>query len=312
MHPNLGPNGGCPVGSEFIDGKCVPLVPPPRCPPGTSMQDGTCIPTSVPNGSCPVGSEFIDGQCVSIIDTPPPRCPPGTFMRDGECILTPHGNCPIGTHIQDNQCVPSPGPSGCPQTCGNGHGGIEPSCMCTNYPICGYGKYLGIKYGHCYILSFSDGQQLGAIRENPQYVKGGFFNDIPFKICNSTTGCSPGKEVEMGESFYLQDQHGLYTDPKSTKGWIDNAHNGDHLGFTHDTNKAGRFMGTPTCAGGECGIQLRGGPVNGGMGFACPMPTPGVTFYNNPKISQKLRFSEVTCDDYEVPLTSGINPAVKY
>jgi hypothetical protein len=34
----------------------------------------------------------------------------------------------------------------------------------------------------------------------------------------------------------------------------------------------------PTCAGGECGIKMRGGPVNGRMGFTCPMAMPGVTF----------------------------------
>ncbi|KAG2350854.1 hypothetical protein BDR05DRAFT_943191 [Suillus weaverae] len=150
-------------------------------------------------GCCMVGSHMQDGKCIP--DAPPP--PP---------------SCPVGTRLIDGQCIPLP------QTCGNVHGGVKPSCTCMNYPVCGHGKYLGIKYGHCYILSFSDGQQLGTVRENTLYAKGGFFNGIPFKVCNSTTDCSLGKEVEMGESFYLQDQHGLYTDPKSTKGWVDNAY----------------------------------------------------------------------------------------
>ncbi|KAG2054040.1 hypothetical protein BDR06DRAFT_955617, partial [Suillus hirtellus] len=103
---------------------------------------------------------------------------------------------------------PAPWPGPCPQPCGNGHGGVEPSCRCTNYPVCGHGKYLGIKYGHCYILSFADGEQLGIDRDHTDYKKNGFFVDIPFKVCNSTTDCSRGKEVEMGQSFSLQDQHG--------------------------------------------------------------------------------------------------------
>ncbi|KAG2156684.1 uncharacterized protein EDB93DRAFT_1101536 [Suillus bovinus] len=284
--PYTPPPPRCPSETYLINGKCTPITAsPPRCPSGTFLQDGVCIPVTVP--TCPVGTYLDNDQCLPIIASPAPRCPSGTFLQDG--II-----CPIGTRIQDGQCVQLP------QTCGNGHNNGESSCACTNYPVCGHGRYLGIKYGRCYILSFSDGQQLGTVRENTMYVKGGFFDDIPFKVCKSTNDCSRGKEVEMDEFFYLQDQHGLYGDLKSTKGWIDNAHNGDHLSFTFDVNKAGKFTGTPTCAGSECGIQLRGGPDNGGMGLACPMATPGVTFWSNPK---------VTCDEYEVPLTSGIYSA---
>ncbi|KAG1895659.1 uncharacterized protein F5891DRAFT_1193992 [Suillus fuscotomentosus] len=202
---------------------------------------------------------------------------------------------------------PAPLPGLCPQTCGNGHGVAEPSCRCTNYPVCGHGKYLGIKYGHCYILSFSDGEQLGIDRDHTDYKKNGFFVDIPFKVCNSTSDCSRGKEVEMGQSFSLQDQHGLYRDTQSTKGWINDASGGAHMEFTTDASHAGKFTGIPTCTGGECAIQMYGGPSGGALAYACPMPQPGLTFYGNPKVGQKLRFSEVSCDEYEVPLTSGIN-----
>jgi hypothetical protein len=132
----------------------------------------------------------------------------------------------------------------------------------------------------------------------------------------------------MGQSFSLQDQHGFYNDLHSTKGWINDASGGTHMQFTTDANHAGKFTGIPTCASGECALQLHGGPVGGALAYACPMPTPGLTFvsctalprtfslkmffffvhqYNNPKVGQKLRFSEVTCDKYEAPLTSGIN-----
>ncbi|KAG1739517.1 hypothetical protein EDB19DRAFT_834169 [Suillus lakei] len=237
-------------------------------------------------GCCPLGFHMNNGICTPNTHTPPPLCP-------------------IGTHLIDGKCVPLPSP--CPQTCGNGHGGVETSCTCTNYPVCGHGKYLGIKYGHCYVLSFADGEQLGLDRDKTDYKKNGFFVDIPFKVCNSTTDCSRGKEVEMGESFSLQDQHGLYQDPHATKGWINDAFGGAHMEFTLDANRAGKFTGIPTCAAGECALQLHGGPAGGALAYACPMPMPGLTFYGNPKVGQKLRFSEVTCDDYEVPLTSGIN-----
>ncbi|KAH7917607.1 hypothetical protein BV22DRAFT_933570 [Leucogyrophana mollusca] len=194
---------------------------------------------------------------------------------------------------------------------GNGDGwgacGLS-SCTCASNPVCGKGDSLGIKYGHCYIISFSDGQQLGSVRESTQYQKGGFFTDIPFKVCASTSNCAPGGYVQRGQIFNLQDQHGRYDDPNATKGWIDDMLNGGHMGFTTDASHAGKFSGIPTCADGECAIKVHGEPSGGGLGFACPATQPGITIWANPKMTQKLRFSEVTCDDYEVPPTSNIDP----
>ncbi|KAG2037310.1 hypothetical protein BDR03DRAFT_383908 [Suillus americanus] len=276
------------------------------CPVGFHMNHGMCTPdTHPPPHMCPAGFHMYNGLCAPDILPPHHQCPIGTHLVDGKCIPgSPHQSCPAGTHLVDGQCVPLPGH--CPQTCGNGHGGVEPSCTCTNSPVCGHGKHLGIKYGHCYILSFADGEQLGLDRDHTDYKKNGFFVDIPFKVCKSTTDCSRGKEVEQGEAFSLQDQHGLYKDLLSTKGWINDASGGAHMEFTTDLNHVGKFTGVPSCAGGECALQLHG-PSGGALAYACPMPTPGLTLYGNPKVGQKLRFSEVTCDEYEVPLTSGIN-----
>jgi hypothetical protein len=169
------------------------------------------------------------------------------------------------------------------------------------------------------------------VRENTLYSKGGFFHDIPFKVCKATDDCARGKTVEMGESFYLEDQQGRYNDPKGTTGWIDNASGGAHIGFTLDAKAAGTFTGIPTCAGGECAIKVLGGPTKSGSAAAtCPSTMPGISFvrpvifkmvfllmmiiffdqWGNPKMHDPLRFSEVTCDDYEVPPTSGISPNV--
>ncbi|OJA07827.1 hypothetical protein AZE42_10707 [Rhizopogon vesiculosus] len=171
---------------------------------------------------------------------------------------------------------------------------------CINNPVCGSGKSLGI----------NDGQQLSTVRETPFYSKGGFFQDIPFKVCKSTDDCAPGKIVEMGDSFYLEDQQGRYNDPKATKGWINNAANGAHIAFTLDPKSAGVFGGIPTCGGGECAIKVLGGPTRSPNVPTCPAVSPGISFDANPKMHDPIRFSEVTCDDYEVPLTSGISPNV--
>jgi hypothetical protein len=171
-------------------------------------------------------------------------------MHDGKCVQFPPGPCPSDRFHS----------------------------RCSNRTVCGGGKSLGIKYGHCYILSFGDGQQLGSVRENTAYAKGGFFQDIPFKVCKLTDDCSPGKTVEMGESFYLSDQQGRYNDPKGTKGWIDNASGGAHIAFTLDAKSAGVFGGIPTCAGGKCAIKLLGGPTKSPNGPTCPAVTSGVSF----------------------------------
>jgi hypothetical protein len=165
------------------------------------------------------------------------------------------------------------------------------------------------------------------VRENTLYSKGGFFQDISFKVCKLTDDCSAGKTVEIGESFYLQDQQGRYNDPKGTKGWIDNASGGAHIGFTLDAKTAGVFEGIPTCGGGKCAIKLLGGPNKSPNAPTCPVVNSGISFvsfidvnrifllmmtpvdqYANPKMHDPIRFSEVTCDNYEVPLTSGISP----
>ncbi|KAG1754647.1 hypothetical protein EDB19DRAFT_1823912 [Suillus lakei] len=258
--------GCCMVGLHMHNGRCIPQYTPPHCPPGTFLHDGMCFPVPVPIVGCPVGANLIDDHVLPLLSA---------ARLEHICTITCASQfqtavCPIGTRMQDGQCVPLP------QTCGNGHSGVEPSCACTSHPASN-------------MVIATSFPSLMANNSAP-------YGKILF--CKSTNDCSHGKEVEIDESFYLQDQHGLYTDLKSTKGWVDNAHNGNHLDFTHDAQKAGKFTGTPTCAGGECGIQLRGGPVNGGMGFACPMATPGVTSRDNPVVSEKLRFSEVTCDNH--------------
>ncbi|KAJ8593102.1 hypothetical protein M405DRAFT_811505, partial [Rhizopogon salebrosus TDB-379] len=82
-----------------------------------------------------------------------------------------------------------------------------------------------------------------------------------------------------------------YRDTKGTKRWIDNAHGGAHIRFTGDVHKAGIFTGIPTCAGGECGIKVLGGPTkSGSAGSTCPSVTPGISFWGNPKMHDSMRY----------------------
>jgi hypothetical protein len=69
---------------------------------------------------------------------------------------------------------------------------------------------------------------------------------------------------------------GRYNDPKGTKGWIDNAANGTHIGFTLDVKVTGVFEGIPTCGGGKYAIKLLGGPTKTPNGPTCPAALPRI------------------------------------
>ncbi|KAJ8523327.1 hypothetical protein ONZ45_g164 [Pleurotus djamor] len=162
-------------------------------------------------------------------------------------------------------------------------------------PVCGSNNDLGIRYGHCYILSFADGSQLGAQRDNPTYAKGGYLQDVPFKVCQTTSHCSQGVVPRNG-TFYLQDQVGRFDDPEGRLGWVDNGFGGTNMKFVVSPKKAGLFRGTPQCSRGGCSIKLQGG-YTGQRGLSPTGPTAnhGLTFRQNPRIGVTFRFIETSC-----------------
>lgn len=48
------------------------------------------------------------------------------------------------------------------------------SCSCPDEYVCANENDLGIRYGSCYTLSFSDGTTLGRNRDDYYYVKNGY------------------------------------------------------------------------------------------------------------------------------------------
>ncbi|KAJ8502523.1 hypothetical protein ONZ45_g11676 [Pleurotus djamor] len=178
----------------------------------------------------------------------------------------------------------------------------RPTCKDLADPVCASDTDLGIKYGHCYVLKFSDGTQLGGDHDSPTYSKNGFFRDIPFKVCKTTTDCSLGDAVPTDGSWFLQDQMGRPQDTAGTVGWVDNGFNGTHIKFNTNAAQAGLFKGTPVCSGGKCFLKLRGGPTgNGGIGATCPMETHGLTFWPNPKVTLDVSFTETACSGPDAP-----------
>ncbi|KAL0953260.1 hypothetical protein HGRIS_004510 [Hohenbuehelia grisea] len=228
-------------------------------------------------------------------------CPPGHAFS-GDATTGTGGCCPTGTTWTKGACV-KPSRARPPKSV----------CASSGEPVCGDDNDLGIKYGHCYVLRFTDGIQLGAQRDDLTYAKGGYFQDIPFKVCKATTDCSLGDAVPSTGSFYLQDQAGRFNDATGAPGWVNNAAGGTHIAFATDPSQAGLFKGTPSCSGGHCTLRLRGGPTgDGGIGPTCPMPDHGLTFWQNPNLGMMLQFIETACTGPDLPFVPpGAAPAKK-
>ncbi|KAH7915321.1 hypothetical protein BJ138DRAFT_150251 [Hygrophoropsis aurantiaca] len=225
-------------------------------------------------------------------------CPEGHHWS-GNMATAVGGCCPNGAEMVNGRCVRDCGESSCATS----------SYSCANNPACGRGSDLGIKFGHCYALSFPESVQFGAQREAVDYIKSVYLTDVPFKVCRATTDCSLGGHITTRDGFYLQDQFSRREDRLASKGWISNAYEGPHLSFTDATSMAGLFYGVPsTCSQGGYALKLRSGPCLGGLATSCTMEQPGFTFWE--RVSQTLVFSEVACDDFEIPLTSPINHRV--
>ncbi|KAJ8468938.1 hypothetical protein ONZ45_g17059 [Pleurotus djamor] len=186
----------------------------------------------------------------------------------------------------------------------------RPTCKALAEPVCASDHDLGIKYGHCYILKFTDGTQLGADHDVNSYSKNGFFRDIPFKVCKSTTDCSVGDAVPTDGSWYLQDQVGRPRDAAGTLGWIDHGFNGTHIRYDVNPAIAGVFKGVPYCSEGKCFLKLGGGPQGTyGFGATCPIETHGLSFYPNRKMSIPMSFTETACSGPDAPFVPIVTAA---
>lgn len=173
-------------------------------------------------GCCPTGYTWNGGKCQA--PTPPPVPAPKVPATPGDCVT----QCPT-----------------------------ENDAACGGSPVCGNAQNLGIEYGHCYILSFSDGTQFGAQRDGANsYAKGGYFQDIPFAVCKSTADCSSAGPVPHDGTFCLVDQVGRYGDPTSKLGWVGSAVDGAHMAWTDQPASAAMFKGSAACTGGKCAVKL--------------------------------------------------------
>ncbi|KAF4579685.1 hypothetical protein EYR36_001504 [Pleurotus pulmonarius] len=259
------------------------------CSPGQSWSGNQ---TTLVGGCCDKGQGWSQDKASGL-----GGCCAPSMVFVGDKATKTGGCCTAGMIWLNGKCAPPP---------------PRPTCKDLADPVCGDDDDLGIQYGHCYILKFTDGTQLGADHAAPTYSKDGFFKDIPFKVCRSVNDCSLGEAVPSDGTFVLQDQMGRPEDPTGAVGWVDNGAGGTHIKFNTNGAQAGVFKGIAACSGGKCFIRLGGGPTgNGGIGPTCPVPDHGLTFWPNPKATMMISFTETACSGPDAPFVplNAANPA---
>ncbi|KAF4579667.1 hypothetical protein EYR40_000156 [Pleurotus pulmonarius] len=248
-------------------------------------QSWTGNQTTLEGGCCDKGQDWSQDKASGLGGC----CAPSlTFV--GDRTTKTGGCCSAGMVWLNGKCVQSP---------------PRPTCQDLADPVCGDGDDLGIQYGHCYILKFTDGTQLGSNQEGPAYSKDGYYKDIPFKVCRNTADCALGEPVPTDGTFVLQDQMGRPQDTKGSVGWVDNGAGGTHIKYNTNATKAGVFEGIPACSGGKCFIRLRR------IGATCPMDKHGLTFWPNARVSIMMSFTETACSGPDAPFVpvTAANPA---
>jgi len=175
------------------------------------------------------------------------------------------GCCPFGYRMVDGQCQfsalapkeeeKSGHSCGCHSASSSESLPLEDET--ANAPT--VGVPLSIQYGRCYSLSVG-GTQIGSTRENTIYRIGGLFQEIPFRVCKSTTDCAVGDTVPYKGSFFLQDQIGRYNDPDGKMGWVAASEKGPRIKFTLNRHEATEYQGAMKCMEPGCPIRLSGVP----------------------------------------------------
>ncbi|KAK7054447.1 hypothetical protein VNI00_003645 [Paramarasmius palmivorus] len=288
----------CPTGTQPVqdkDGNWWCQTTDITCPGGASRAYFKTLETLDTVWCCPSARQLVIyddqtkiGVCcdtgkVYVGDKPNGLCcNPGEIIQDGKCAVPPP--------------PPPPGPGeGCPS---------QPNNACRLRKACGTAESNGLKYGTCYQISFPSlgNYQLGrGYNDRPnEYTQRGFVQNIPFKICKSTTDCGTGA-VATADTFVIEDQIGPLDNAAGAKGWS-NAADPNMVAITTTAASAGQFKGQTSCSACKCVVSLTGATqgltLNGalsqeevfgtGLGYR-------LSFRPNKGASVDLVFSEVPC-----------------
>lgn len=248
------------------------------CPDGWTWSGSECVdPNAKP--VCDTGMEWDEAlkKCRHC-HTHDPKCDTGYEPGPGgKCVPVHGGPCPAGQQPTKDgvHCEPIPStpprpdcPAGSTPGCVPVNGVVEPTCAtCQSKTICPGPNDIGIEYGKCYVLHYSDGRQLGRARDaGGQYERDGFYKDLPFKVCDDKFDCSKQGPVGQKAPFTLQDMFGYQDWSDGRKGWISTGFG--HERITDDTKRAAKLSGLQSCLDGKYGICMNG--FEKGLASACP------------------------------------------
>ncbi|KAI1175607.1 hypothetical protein F4777DRAFT_578915 [Nemania sp. FL0916] len=224
--------------------------------------DGHDLAGSAKSGyrCCPTGCDF-DGKACNQV------CKNGKALVEGKCV------CPKGTtEGEDGTCKK---PETKPGECDDGE--------CDS----------GLEAGKCYVFKADNGNRLGLAADNVYYAAPESMTQRygKFQLCVDEK-CTPGQPINPDDEVYIRDTYGDLATGANKNQWLIHAINGGHIGRTPLFPFAGHF----SISKWPCGKYCLGG-FSEGIGPACPMQMPALTFYSqDPQMCVEFEFTEVPCD----------------
>ena len=192
-----------------------------------------------------------------------------------------------------------------------------PCPSCGNGNVCSYYGNLGIRYGHCYTMKDTSGQEIR--RDDGGASEGALLSKytqadkevtgprgLVFRICNSTTNCNQKLDqyVPEGGYWFQLDEQGYRYEADPQPGWMVFLVNTYNMVVSPSPTipafyTAANFTGKGTCIFGECAICLQFG-ASGTPGWL------GMTTYLNDVISAP---NTRNCKQYYYEETNCIGPS---
>ena len=164
---------------------------------------------------------------------------------------------------------------------------------------------MGVEYGKCYrLISVEKKTPISIYRGEGAYR---WDRDNPtwqFRMCRSTTDCTPGGTIKADEKFVLNDVIGKSWDAKPDPWWF--CH-GIHHGPCIEAKRAKQFNAKKYCTSEGCGICLSTDPD--GLGGVCPGQA-NLGSMTNPRNCMPFFFEEMPCL-WPNPLLPQSPPAAK-
>ncbi|KAE8392497.1 hypothetical protein BDV23DRAFT_151002 [Aspergillus alliaceus] len=159
--------------------------------------------------------------------------------------------------FSEGQCVMPDGPNPNPPSKKNECG----------HEICPPNEHdMGLVYGKCYrLISPVTGFPLSVYTSDYRLSETDQDPIWQFRVCHSTTDCSPGGTVKEDEKFTLNDVIGPLGNKDPGPWWICN---GAHYAPCKDGKNAKKFTAKKWCTSDGCGICLAADPK--GIGRVCP------------------------------------------